>query len=241
MAKKENEEKDYNDVLLIQNTRIEGSGLLGTLIENDGFKIRSIHAKKENIPDSKFSLIVILGAPESANDNLSYLRREEQLIQDAIENNIPTLGICLGSQLMAKALGGRVFKGSTTEIGFYSDLKKETNNTTSKLFEGFSNPFTVFHWHSDTFELPPNAERLAFSSEYENQAFRFGSGVGLQFHLEVTSEMVNLWLDNTEETLLRKIPYIDPSKIRKEIDTKISDVNENMERFYKNFKSVFNL
>lgn len=147
-----------DDVLLVQNTRSEGSGILGTLLEDDGFKIKSVQAKNESIPYNQYSLIVILGAPESANDDLSYLREEEKLIQNAIKSEIPTLGICLGSQLMAKALDGRVFKGPLNEVGFYSDVKVDTS---SKLFAGFSNPTTVFHWHRDTYDLPLGATKLA--------------------------------------------------------------------------------
>ena len=101
-------------------------------------------------------------------------------------------------------------------------------------------PFTVFHWHGDTFELPKGAVRLAHSNDYENQAFQFGSAVGIQFHLEVDESMVNLWLDKTKEKL-EKIPYIEPAKIRQDIDANISTVKKNMDTFFKNFKSTFNL
>ena len=226
-----------SDVLLIQNTRIEGSGYLGELLSNDGFDITSIHAKHETIPEKKFSLVVILGAPESANDNLPYLIREQNLIKNSVDNDIPVLGICLGSQLIAKTFGAEVYKGPIKEIGFYHDLKFSNN---SKLFDGFSNPFSVFHWHGDTFDLPEGAARLALSENYQNQAFQYKSAIGLQFHLEVNEQMVNLWLDKTEEKL-QQITYIDPQKIRLDINENISIVKSNMENFYKNFKFVFSL
>ena len=193
-----------SDVLLIQNTRIEGSGYLGELLFDDGFDITSIHAKHEAIPEKKFSLVVILGAPESANDDLSYLLNEQKLIKNSVDNEIPVLGICLGSQLIAKTFGAKVYKGPIKEIGFYNDLKFSNN---SKLFDGFTNPFSVFHWHGDTFDLPQGATRLAFSENYENQAFQYKTAIGLQFHLEVNEQMVNLWLDKTEEKL-QQISYI---------------------------------
>ena len=224
-----------SDVLLIQNTRIEGSGYLGELLSDDGFDITSIHAKHETIPEKKFSLVVILGAPESANDNLPYLIREQKLIKNSVDNEIPVLGICLGSQLIAKTFGAKVYKGPIKEIGFYHDLKFSNN---SKLFDGFSNPFSVFHWHGDTFDLPEGAARLALSENYQNQAFRYKSAIGLQFHLEVNEPMVNLWLDKTEEKL-HKISYLDPQKIRFDLDEHISTVKSNMKIFYNNFKSEF--
>ena len=226
-----------SDVLLVQNTRIEGSGYLGELLSNDGFDITSIHAKHEEIPEKKLSFVGILGAPESANDDLPYLLNEQKLIKNSVDNEIPVLGICLGSQLIAKTFGAKVYKGPIKEIGFYHDLKFSNN---SKLFDGFSNPFSVFHWHGDTFDLPEGAARLALSENYQNQAFQYKSAIGLQFHLEVNEQMVNLWLDKTEEKL-RQISYIDPQKIRSDIDEHISTVKSNMAIFYNNFKSEFAL
>jgi GMP synthase-like glutamine amidotransferase len=226
-----------SDVLLVQNTRIEGSGYLGELLQKDGFEITSVNAKHEKLPDRDFSLVVVLGAPESANDDLPYLQAEQKLIKNSVEKDIPVLGICLGSQLIAKTFGAKVYSGPKKEIGFYNDLKV---SDVSSFFSGFQNPFTVFHWHGDTFDLPEGATRLASSEHYPNQAFQYKSAVGLQFHLEVNEEMVNLWLDNTEDKL-QKIPYIDPKKIRLEINENISIVKSNMKNFYNNFKSSFNL
>ncbi len=226
-----------SDVLFVQNTRIEGPGYLGDLLKEDGFDIHSVNAKHEKLPEKEYSLVVILGAPESANDELPYLQEEQRLIKKSVEKNIPVLGICLGSQLIAKTFGGKVYRGQKKEIGFYKDLVPEAN---SSLFSGFDNPFTVFHWHGDTFDLPEGALRLVRSKNYENQAFQFQSAVGLQFHLEVNEEMVNLWLDKTEEKL-QNIPYINPEKIRLDIDENISIVKTNMKNFYNNFKSSFHL
>ncbi|HSB50233.1 MAG TPA: type 1 glutamine amidotransferase [Nitrosopumilaceae archaeon] len=226
------------DVLVIQNTRIEDSGILGKLLENDGFKIRQVFAKTDKLPRNDASFLIILGGSQSANDDLSYLRTEEQLIREFVSKEKPVLGICLGSQLIAKAFGATVRPGVKKEIGFYHDLIKDDTN--SKLFLGFENPFTVFHWHGDTFDLPRNAVRLAHSNDYENQAFQLQTAVGIQFHLEVDESMINLWLDKTEEKL-EKIPYIKSEKIRQDIDANISTVKKNMNTFYKNFKSTFNL
>ena len=224
-----------SNVLLVQNTKVEGSGYLGELLQNDGFDVTSVNAKYESLPDGKFSLVVILGAPESANDDLAYLRDEQQLIRNSVKDDVPVLGICLGSQLIAKTFGAQVYRGPKMEIGFYHDLEILNN---SKLFSGFKNPFSVFHWHGDTFDLPDGATLLASSKDYSNQAFQYKSAVGLQFHLEINEQMINLWLDRTEEKL-QQIPYIDPQKIRLDIDKNISIVKSNLEIFYNNFKSSF--
>ena len=226
-----------SEVLVIQNTRIEEIGYLGELLNKDGFVIHSVNAKHEKLPEKNYSLVVILGAPESANDDLPYLKAEQKLIKKTADDHIPVLGICLGSQLIAKTFGGKVYRGPKKEIGFYHDLRIDNN---SKLFSGFTNPFTVFHWHGDTFDLPEKAVRLVHSENYPNQAFQIASAVGLQFHLEVNAEMVNLWLDKTQEKL-HQIPYINPQKIRSDIDENISIVKNNMNNFYNNFKSSFHL
>ena len=224
-------------VLVIQNSKIESIGTLGNLLESDGFVLQTVNAKKEKIPTDDFSLLIILGAAESANDNLSYLLDEQKLIRKSVEKKIPVLGICLGSQLIAKAFGAKVFPGSKKEIGFYNDIEIDNN---SKLFSGISSPMTVFHWHEDTFSLPDNSTRIAHSKNYHNQAFQLESAVALQFHLEVNKDLVELWLDKAKDSL-KKIPYINPDKIHDDISQKLPLVKNNMDIFYKNFKTIFKL
>ena len=226
-----------SNVLVLQNSKIEGPGVLGTLLESDGFSLKTIYTKQEKIPENDFSLLLVLGANDSVNDPLPYLVEEQKLIKKSVEKEIPVLGICLGSQLIAKTFGGSVFPGTKKEIGFYDDIKIDNS---SELFSNIKQPMTVFHWHGDTFTLPENAVRLAHSEDYENQAFQIKTAVGLQFHLEVDKSIVNLWLDKAKD-YLEKIPYIHPEKIRKESDEKISIVENNMNIFYKNFKSKFHL
>jgi len=223
--------------LVLQNSKIESIGTLGNLLESDGFGLQTVYAKKENIPTEDFSLLIVLGAAESANDNLSYLLDEQKLIRKSVEKKIPVLGICLGSQLIAKAFGAKVFPGPKKEIGFYNDIEIDNN---SKLFSGISSPMTVFHWHEDTFSLPDNSTRIAHSKNYPNQAFQLESAVALQFHLEVDKDLVEVWLDKTKDSF-KKIPYINPDKIREDIYKKIPIVKNNMEVFYKNFKTIFKL
>ena len=226
-----------SNVLVLQNSKIEGPGVLGSLLESDGFSLKMIYTKQEKIPENDFSLLLVLGANDSVNDPLPYLVEEQKLIKKSVEKDIPVLGICLGSQLIAKTFGGSVFPGTKKEIGFYNDIELDNS---SELFSNIKQPMTVFHWHGDTFTLPENAVRLAHSKDYENQAFQIKTAVGLQFHLEVDKSIVNLWLDKAQNTL-EKIPYIHPEKIRKDSDEKISIVENNMNIFYKNFKSKFHL
>jgi GMP synthase (glutamine-hydrolysing) len=224
-----------SDVLVVQNARLEGPGEIGRLLESDGFCLDVVFAKKEKIPPLDHSMVIVLGAPESANDDLGYLKDEMSLIRGAAEKNIPVLGICLGSQLIAKAFGANVFQGPLKEIGFYDDIYVDSE---SGLFRGIPSPFAVFHWHGDTFDIPKNATRLAYSGLY-NQAFQIGSAVGVQFHLEVDRKTILSWLENDAD--LAKIPYIDPNLISNQIDDRLPQVQDNMKIFYRNFKSAFNL
>ena len=226
-----------SNVLVLQNSKIEGPGVLGTLLKSDGFSLKTIYAKQEKIPENDYSLLLVLGANDSANDPLPYLLEEQKLIKKYVEKEIPILGICLGSQLIAKTFGGTVYPGMKKEIGFYSDIEIDDS---SELFSEIKNPMTVFHWHGDTFTLPENSVRLAHSKNYENQAFQIKTAVGLQFHLEVDKSIISLWLEKAQD-YLKKISYIDSDEIKKEMDEKISIVENNMNIFYKNFKSRFHL
>lgn len=228
-----------SEILVVQNTKNEGMASLGRLFEKDGFDLVTVLAKKEPIPKISPRAIVILGAPESANDDLPYLREEIGLIQEAVRNNTPLLGICLGSQLIAKAFGARVYRGSKKEIGFYHDIEFD-NTSESKIFRGIQSPATVFHWHGDTFEIPENAVRLAHSKDYLNQAIKIGSAVGVQFHLEVDEPTIRLWLEKSKGEL-DSAPYIRPDEIVKSISTDLGVVQKNLNIFYQNFKSEFNL
>jgi len=224
------------DVLIIKNSINEGPANLGHMLESDGFKMQTILATKDKIPNDDYFLVVILGAPQSANGELDYLKNEIETIRKCVKSEIPVLGICLGSQLVAKALGGDVFPGSKKEIGFYHDLQIIGS---SNLFSGMKNPLTVFHWHGDTFTLPKDTVRLVRSTYYENQAFQFGSAVGLQFHLEVDKRTILSWLNHGQKELERS--NIDSNIILEALDENLNDVNNSMSIFYKNFKSEFNL
>jgi GMP synthase-like glutamine amidotransferase len=228
-----------SDVLVIQNAKYEGLSAMSKLLEEDGFKTQIIFTKKEKIPAVNHSVIIILGAQESANDDLSYLKEEMELIRNAVKKEIPLLGICLGSQLIAKAFGANVYQGNKKEIGIYHDIEFD-NLSKSSLFSRIQSPATVFHWHGDTFELPQNAIRLAHSKDYQNQAFQIGSAVGVQFHLEVDEKTIRLWLEKSKAEI-SKTPYIVPEEIIRKIPENIEAIQSNMKIFYQNFKEVYNL
>ncbi|MEX0763835.1 MAG: type 1 glutamine amidotransferase [Nitrosopumilaceae archaeon] len=228
-----------SEILVLQNARYEGLAGLGKLLEEDGFNTKIVFAKQEKIPDLDSSVIIILGASESANDDLPYLKKEMELVRQAVQKEVPVLGICLGSQLIAKAFGAKVYQGTKKEIGIYHDVEFD-NLSKSSLFSGIKSPAIVFHWHGDTFDLPQDAIRLAHSKDYENQAFQLGTAIGVQFHLEVDEKTIRLWLDKSKDGL-SKVPYINPQEIIRKIPENIQHIQNNMKTFYRNFKAVYNL
>lgn len=137
--------------------------------------------------------VIIMGGPQSANDPDPALAAEMRTIQMSIAAGVPLLGICLGSQLIAKALGARVYRNPVKEIGWYP-VRFTDAALQDPLFAGIPNPSVFFHWHAETCDLPVGAERLAYSDRCHHQAFRYGGNVyGIQFHPEVTPEMIADW------------------------------------------------
>jgi GMP synthase (glutamine-hydrolysing) len=145
-----------------------------------------------------FAGLIVLGGPMSAADDLPYLRGELECIAEAVSAGLPVLGICLGAQLIAKALGSRVYSNGVREIGWYPIQWTEAA-ARDPLHQGLAGFDTVFHWHYETFDLPAGAELLASSAACRHQAFRVGSNVyGLQFHLEATPAIIACWLEQDE-------------------------------------------
>lgn len=182
-------------LLVVQNAACEHLGTLKPMFEHDGFSIDTVLAVKEQLPDTLdgYDALIVLGGPASAYDDLAYLRREERLILDALKHNMPMLGICLGSQLLAKAAGARVYRGHVKEIGWYT--VNLTEHGLRSVFRGLDDSLLVFHWHNDTYDLADGAVRLAQSSQYPNQAFMLGSAIGIQFHVEVDEHMIHEWAE----------------------------------------------
>lgn len=178
-------------VHVLQHVPFEGIGSMASWFAARGATISYTRFHETaSLPDpSGYDIIVIMGGPMSVNDEdeLPWLVDEKRFIRSAIAQDVPVLGVCLGSQLIASALGARVFTGPGPEIGWF---EVERTSSTPDVFQ-FPESMTVFHWHGETFDLPTGAVRLARSAAYENQAFQIGRHViGLQCHLETTPEFI---------------------------------------------------
>ena len=150
------------------------------------------HPVPERIDD--VSALVFMGAAVSVNDPLPWVEGELRLIRRALSEGLPVLGVCFGAQLMSKALGGTITRGEGMEIGWHP-LEQVEENTPGWL-EGLPQRFDAFHWHADTFTLPRGSRHLLRSDCYDHQGFLLDDcHLGLQFHLEMTHEMVNQWVE----------------------------------------------
>jgi len=196
-------------VHVLQHIPFEGLGSIGAWLSHRGARVTYSRffesAQLPALTDTDF--IIVLGGPMSVNDEerFPWLRDEKHFIAEAIASNKVVLGICLGAQLIANALGSRVYPGSEKEIGWFPVFAEPTEPDTFV----FPASTEVFHWHGETFDLPPGAVRLASSAACRNQAFQLGARViGLQFHLETTSQSAEEILNNCADELLLPQPYV---------------------------------
>lgn len=171
-----------------QHVPFEGLGSIEQWLQAREIRITCTRFyEKVILPDpEEIDVLIVMGGPMSVHDELEYpwLAKEKQFIGQWLEEGKPILGICLGAQLMASALGAGVYQNRVTEIGWFPVENDSFGD--SSIFE-FPPSVTVFHWHGETFDLPLGATRLASSEGCDNQAFQVGrTAIGLQFHLETT-------------------------------------------------------
>ncbi len=183
---------------VLSHVGFEDLGLLAPLLAERSVAVRHLDAPRADLatfdpadPD----LLVVLGGPIGAYETASYpfLTRETAIIEARLAADLPTLGVCLGAQLMAKAMGARVYPSGIKEIG-WSPLRLSAAGRRSCLAPVGAPGVSVLHWHGDTFDMPEGAVHLASSALCENQAFLWGvNGLGLQFHLETGQAALESW------------------------------------------------
>ena len=188
-----------SDVLILQHVRPEPPGTIAEALSAQGVSHRTVRVyRDEPVPDRlDADGLVVMGGPMGVGDldDRPHLARECALIEEALDDDRPLLGVCLGSQLLAHVLGADVHAAPRKEIG-WGDVALTDAAAADPLFEDVDAPFTAFHWHGDVFELPTGATRLAHTAQTEHQAFRYGDrAYGLLFHLEVTPKTV-AWMTN---------------------------------------------
>jgi GMP synthase (glutamine-hydrolysing) len=209
-----------SSVLVIRHVAHEPAGTLENALNRADVPFHYLdlfNHVPERLDFEQISGLAVMGGPMNVDEvrKHPFLAAEIPWIQQALARNLPLLGICLGAQLLAKACGAKVYPNPIKEIGWYP-LELTPAAQTDPLFQGCDPHLTVFQWHGDTFDLPREAVHLAQSPQCRHQAFRMErSAYGLQFHIEMTAEMIDDWLDNPDNSQeLNRLDYIDPQQIR---------------------------
>jgi GMP synthase (glutamine-hydrolysing) len=233
-------------LLVCQHVAWEPLGTLDPKLRACGFRIRYVNFGRD--PHARPSLegyggLVILGGPMNVDqvDLHPHLATEVSLVHEAIERNVPVLGICLGAQLIAKALGARVRAADRKEIGWH-DVRLTAAGSDDPVLRHLGPSPRLFQWHEDVFDLPTGATQLAGSERCAQQAFRYGANVyGFQFHLEVDEPLVARWL--TVPAHLRQIESLgaelDPQAILGETRSRIGAHRTIADRVFAELVAIF--
>ena len=188
---------DTKKAWAVTHVAFEDLGSFGQILRENDFEIEYVDAATDDlevIDADTDELLIILGGPISVNDVQEYpfLETETELLKKRIAADKPTLGICLGAQLIASAMGAKVYPGPHKEIGWLPLRLSEAGSRTA-LRHLVGEDVCVLHWHGETFDLPNETELLASTDLYENQAFAYGNTLALQFHPEVTQRGLERW------------------------------------------------
>ena len=198
------------EILIVKNMTREDQGLLEELLKDRGigYTVVDLDLGQKFPPVENYGAVVVLGGPDSANDESEKMKSELVRISEVLSAKIPYLGICLGLQALVKASGGKVVKSPVKEVGFIgpdgSNFKVELTEDGKQdpLFEGLDHTFNVFQLHGETVELTDSMALLGTGKFCRNQVVRVGSNAyGIQCHFELTPEMFEIWINEDSDLL----------------------------------------
>jgi len=222
-------------ILIIKQVEQEGPGLIETIFAANGWVLKTVelsHGGKLPSDFDETGALIVLGGPMNVYEEKEYpfLKEEELLIRKALIEEVPVLGICLGAQLLAKTCGARIKKAPTKEIGWYK-VEKTRDGNKDALFNAGPDRIQVFQWHEDTFDVPEGAVLIAEGKGCTNQAFRVGQNAyGLQFHIEVTEDMIQNWLQSGQEEAVAEKILRDTKKVWENYHTEARSILLNFMR-----------
>jgi GMP synthase (glutamine-hydrolysing) len=235
-------------VLVFQHVAHKILGTLNPALKERGLRIRYVNFDRdaEVVPAiDKYNGLIILGGHMGVYEAEKYkhIKVEMQLIEEALKKNIPILGICLGSQMLAQVLGSEVRKSSEKEIGWH-DINLTQEGEKDSLLSHFKKTEKIFQLHGDTFDIPQSAVHLAESNMFPGQAFRYGEKVyGLQYHLEVDRAMIHRWLENknNQQAINSSNGKFSIEQIRLETEEYITHSMDLSRKTFDNFIDLFAL
>jgi GMP synthase-like glutamine amidotransferase len=228
-------------VAIFRHVRSEGPGYFATWLEQRAMPWTLIALDDgAAVPRraSAYAGLVFMGGPMSVNDDLPWIAPALELIRDAVRRDVPVLGHCLGAQLMARAFGGAVTRNAVPEIG-WGEVRVADNSVAAEWF-GSLEGFEAFHWHGETFSVPPGATRVLSNAHCENQAFVLGRHVGLQCHVEMTEDLVRAWCRGGREEIQRSAasPGVQPpEEIQRDLAARIERLHAVADRIYERWSA----
>lgn len=223
-------------VAVFRHAGTEGPGYLSAFLDERQIPWRLIAIDAgDAVPQdaSAYSGLVFMGGPMSVNDSLPWIAKIETLIRDAVAEDVPLLGHCLGGQLISKALGAVVSRNPVKEIGWGS--VRVSDNDIARNWFGDIGDFEAFHWHGETFALPQGAAHLLSSAYCANQAYALGKHLALQCHVEMTAEMIASWcaVGADEVAASRASPAVQSvDEMQRQINGKLPRLNSVAARLY---------
>ena len=235
-------------ILVFQHVPYEPLGTLDPLLKEAGFRIRYVNFSREphhRPAVDKYVALIVLGGPMNADqiDTYPNLLTEVDIIREALDTGISVLGICLGAQLLAKAIGGAVRRNPDREIGWY-DVELTEQGAADPVLSAFARRQQVFQWHEDGIELPPDSVHLASSPASRIQAFRYGEhAYGFQFHLEADGSLIERWLSVPDHLAVinEEQSRIDPDAIRAQTPRSIEKLQTLSRRTFSRWIDRFEL
>ena len=234
--------KKASRLLIIKNITREGPGLLEEVLEKRSISYDVIDLDRgEDLPDARgYGAIVVLGGPDSANDETVKMKKELAWIRETIAAEIPYLGICLGFQVLVKAAGGEVVGSPVREVGFIDQegnrftVELTENGRRDPLFNGLDRTFDVFQLHGETVELTNDITLLGVGKFCRNQIARVGTNAyGIQCHFELTPVMLETWMN--EDTELLKL---DKAQLRSNFEKIKNEYNRVGRQLLSNFLKI---
>jgi GMP synthase-like glutamine amidotransferase len=230
-------------VAILRHAPTEGPGYFATYLSAHGIPWHVLRIDEgEQVPEDAGSLsgLALMGGPMSVNDDLPWIAQVIRLIRSAADTGVPVVGHCLGGQLIAKALGGVVTRNPVREIG-WGAVDVIPGAESEHWFGADLTAFEAFHWHGETFSIPPGATRLASSPHCANQAFALGPHLGLQCHVEMTPELIRAWCEDwgrEVSSLARRVRSVQaPAQMLEAVEEKTRVLNAIADRVYDRWRA----